>query len=39
MNGFSGNWSSETTEQIFPGPGIGFTDMDFIRDGQKRDRV
>ena len=39
MNGFSGNWSSENNGADFPGPGLGFTDIDSIMDGQKRARV
>jgi hypothetical protein len=36
MNGFSRNWSSENSGADFPGLGLGFTDIDFIRDGQKK---
>jgi hypothetical protein len=39
MNGFSGTWHSENNGAGFPGFGFGFTDMDFIRGGQKRVKV
>jgi len=36
MNGFSGNWSPKNNGADFPGLGLGFTDIDSIRGGQKR---